>query len=395
MTISDSIEKKNLDYLLNNILNCKQVEIKLLNKLELKNRDIVLYGAGKLGELAINLLNQIGITPKFIIDKAPEKRGKLLNAIKIISPDDIDENDKHKSIFAICTVNVPFNELYDFLKSHDCKNIFPFFDLIQDYSKQLGISNGWICNKLSQDDKDNIIKIYDGFHDDISRALYLQVLYWRIRREEIIFKDARVTVGEKFFPKDILPRSKQDEFFIDCGAYNGYIIKDFLKYCNYNFSKIIAFEPDLRNYAELNKYISILNKDIIPKIETYNYGIGDKKDKQYFYSGLGEASRFEDQPNNELVDLNTIDNIFANYNNISYLKIHVEGYELKVLKGALKVINNNRPIIGVTIYHNEEGLWKVPKFLMENLKGYLFYNRLHCYCGIASVLYAIPKERIV
>ncbi|BCZ48616.1 hypothetical protein psyc5s11_46830 [Clostridium gelidum] len=380
--------------MLDTILNYKQ-EIKLLKNLDLLNNEIILYGAGKLGELAIEILNQIGVIPKLIIDKAPEKRGKLLKGIKIISPDDIDENDKDKSIFAICTVNVPFNELYNFLKYYDCKNIFPFFDLIQGYSKQLGITNGWVCNKLSQDDKDNIIKIYDGFQDDISRALYLQVLYWRIKREEILFKDARVTVGEKFFPKDILHTSKQDEFFIDCGAYNGYIIKDFLKYCNYNFNKIIAFEPDLKNYTELNKYISILDEHVRHKIEICNYGIGDKKEKQYFYSGLGEASRFEDQHNKEIVDLNTIDNIFQNYNNISYLKIHVEGYELKVLKGALKVINNSRPIIGVTIYHNEEGLWKVPKFLMENLQGYVFYNRLHCYCGIASVLYAIPKERIV
>lgn len=389
----DSLNRKSLDKLLYNILNYEQ-EKPIVENIDLKDKEILLYGAGKLGELAINALNHIGITPKLIVDRSPEKQGKLLNGIKIISPEDIDKNDKAQSIFAICTVNVSFNELYDFLKSHDCIHIIPFFDMIQGYSSELGITNGWVCNKLSQADKVDVLKIYNEFQDDVSRALYLQVLYWRIKREEILFKDAKVTVGEKFFPKDIMPKAKQDEIFVDCGAYNGYIINDFLKYCNYTFKKIIAFEPDYENYSALNKYVASLDNDVNHKIEIHNYGVGEEKGKMYFHSGLGEASRVDCNHSGESININAIDNIFKN-DDITYLKIHVEGHEVKVLKGALNVIKKSRPIVGVTIYHDEEGLWKVPKFLMDNLNEYLFYNRLHCYCGIASVLYAIPKEKVL
>lgn len=394
MCIIDSIDRKKLDNLLNNILNYELKQINLLENLDLDKKQIILYGAGKLGDLAIDILKQIKIIPKYIIDRSPKKQGTIIEGIEIISPDSIKKDDKDKSIFAVCTVNSPFGKLYEFLKSCGCKNVVPFFDLVEPYSDILGINNGWICESISQEDKNNIVKIYKGFNDNISRALFLQVLYWRIKREEIVFENARVLVGEKFFPRDIMPQFKKDEYFVDCGAYDGYIINDFLKYCNYNFKKIVAFEPDYENYKALTKYVLSLNSNIRKKIITHNYGIGDKHRRDHFYSGLGEASRFDNKANKSFAELNTIDNILGN-ENITYLKIHVEGYELKVLKGALKTIEINRPIIGVTIYHDEEGLWEVPKFLMENLEDYLFYNRLHCYCGIASVLYAIPKERVV
>ena len=77
----------------------------------------------------------------------------------------------------------------------------------------------------------------------------------------------------------------------------------------------------------------------------------------------------------------------------SFIKLHIEGGELDALSGALDTIENCRPIVAATCYHNEDGLWKLPAFFKDNFENYKLYFRLHGWCGTAAVIYAIPNER--
>lgn len=77
----------------------------------------------------------------------------------------------------------------------------------------------------------------------------------------------------------------------------------------------------------------------------------------------------------------------------TYMKIHFEGKELPFLEANLAYLVTHRPILAVTCYHNRDGLWKIPKFMMDNLPDYRFLFQLHSYMGQGAVLYAIPKER--
>ena len=77
----------------------------------------------------------------------------------------------------------------------------------------------------------------------------------------------------------------------------------------------------------------------------------------------------------------------------TYMKFHLEGWELPALKGANRTIREHRPIIAVTSYHNEQGIYELPSWLMENLASYKFIFRLHSWCGTGAVTYCIPLER--
>jgi hypothetical protein len=77
----------------------------------------------------------------------------------------------------------------------------------------------------------------------------------------------------------------------------------------------------------------------------------------------------------------------------TFIKLHLEGAELAALKGARKTLLSNRPIIVATIYHNADGIWRTPLWLMEALPGYRFLFRIHSWCGTGAVIYAIPNER--
>ena len=77
------------------------------------------------------------------------------------------------------------------------------------------------------------------------------------------------------------------------------------------------------------------------------------------------------------------------------LKIHVEGEEFNILKGSISTIDSYRPIIFITTYHNIDGLIKIPLHLINTLKNYKIYFRLHGWFGCSAVIYCIPIERYI
>jgi hypothetical protein len=77
----------------------------------------------------------------------------------------------------------------------------------------------------------------------------------------------------------------------------------------------------------------------------------------------------------------------------SFLKLHLEGAELEALKGARELLRRDRPIVAATVYHNADGIWRTPLWLMETLRDYRFLLRIDSWCGTSAVVYAIPNER--
>ncbi len=108
-----------------------------------------------------------------------------------------------------------------------------------------------------------------------------------------------------------------------------------------------------------------------------------------FHSGLGYASQLA-ETGQDTVQTTTVDALKLAP---SFIKLHLEGGEYDALKGAMQTIHQHRPIVAVTTYHNDDGLWKTPLFMMEHFENYRFLMRLHSWCGTGAVVYAIPRER--
>ena len=57
----------------------------------------------------------------------------------------------------------------------------------------------------------------------------------------------------------------------------------------------------------------------------------------------------------------------------TFLKLHLEGGELAALKGALKTLSLSRPIVAATVYHNVDGVWRTPRWLMASATIVFFF----------------------
>lgn len=151
--------------------------------------------------------------------------------------------------------------------------------------------------------------------------------------------------------KTILPIVPTDKNVLDIGANVGYWTVNLANQIQKK-QKVYAFEPILSNFERINEMLKINN--LTSKVFAYNIGLGEKKGRANFeineYDKKHHASTF-----NSTLVINSSGNClieslddFANkegIKDIGFIKIDVEGFEIKFLKGARKFLTQNRPII--------------------------------------------------
>ena len=149
----------------------------------------------------------------------------------------------------------------------------------------------------------------------------------------------------------------KSDTLIDIGANIGFYSILLSKY----FKIIKAYEPNLRNFQVLNKNIE--KNKLQKKIQTFNYGLGDKKQilkgtsmkkgELFQTSGFSLSEKNEE---GEDVFVNIGDDVLDFKDKILTIKIDVEGYELFVLQGIKKTLKNNNCIVQIEIWNknNEE-----------------------------------------
>jgi FkbM family methyltransferase len=133
---------------------------------------------------------------------------------------------------------------------------------------------------------------------------------------------------------------------VDVGAHKGFILEKILKYAPQG--KTWAFEPipalNAKLKAKFGSKAEVLNIALSDKIGVAEFAYyvdrpaisGFKQREGHDADGLVEHLK---------VPMNTLDNLMPEFKKIDLIKIDVEGAELSVLKGAERIIRNNKPYI--------------------------------------------------
>lgn len=340
----------------------------------LQNTNIILYGAGELGHLAITLMRQTGIVPLYIVDKSEKKAGSLLDGILIKLPNEITEKEKLESIFLICVSTVPYKPIYDYLSDLGIRNIVQFYTYAYFKFPEL-LSNGYIYDINTN--FENVKKICSILtHDENSLAHYLTFLWWKHANIEKIYNNFEILSGKKYFNAPSTRMPNKNEVFVDLGTHFGQTIEKFTHWTNNQYDKILAFEPDEYN-------LSICKEKFTDKrIQYFKEAVSDFCGSCHFKDGLGYASKIDEQANKEIRCV-TIDSL-----NITptIIKLHIEGKELKALKGMVETIKKSKPLIMCLADHSDDGVCNIPLFLAQY--GYKLHFYLHDYCGNSAIWYA-------
>jgi len=354
------------------------------------DKPVILYGAGQLGKIARHFLDYIGEPFQYVVDIFADRNAqdKFWREIKVVHPHSVPKQDKENCILVICIVTAPLISLRADLEKEGWKDIVFFYDLAEAYHNHYPLQNGWFLGRCNDETQAGVRRVFSMLADDTSRAHYLRFLAWRRLRIELFFEDFdfEIELNNRFFIPEIVNKLTAHEIFVDCGAYDGVVIRKFVKIVNEAYKKIYAFEPDDISFAELTKLASR-----IPRIKIFKYALGAAPGVQRFHRGFGLASRLG-QYGNEYVKTVTLDSILTR---ATFIKMHLEGGELNALRGGMLMLKANRPIVTVTVYHTPDGAYKLPLFPMDHMQQYRHYFRLHSWAGTGAVCYAIPNERKV
>jgi FkbM family methyltransferase len=352
---------------------------------------LALYGAGNLGRLARDYLKAIGRDVVMAIDlnAVQLKTDAGWSGVPLLHPDAVADTAKTDARLAVCVVTSPYVPLERSLSARGFKDIVPFFDLAESFRHLHPLSNGWFAPPLTARDQANTATVLTRWDDDISRAHHLQFLAWRRLREEWTFEKAPVPDSWRYFIPEVTDVLHGAEVFIDAGAHHGSVIDAFIKQTKGAFRQIVAIEPDASNRARLEENLRHWLADH-RRVAVLDCALAQDQHEAPFHEGLDYASQLSGTGRTQVM-MRPLDALGLSP---TFMKLHLEGGELAALKGARQTLLAHRPIVVATVYHNADGIWETPHWLMDTLPDYRFLFRAHAWCGNGAVIYAMPHERL-
>jgi len=167
---------------------------------------------------------------------------------------------------------------------------------------------------------------------------------------------------------------KPGDVVLDCGANIGVYTREALKL---GARLVVAIEPAPENVVALQRTF----KDEIAagKVIVYPKGVWDKDDvlalhihpdnsaADSFLINKGKSGEAEVK-----VPLTTIDKMVAELklDKVDYIKMDIEGAEVKALVGARETIAKHHPRLSLSVYHDETHPYEVPKAVRAAWNGY-------------------------
>lgn len=194
----------------------------------------------------------------------------------------------------------------------------------------------------------------------------------------------------QYFVKGIINYGKQ-EVFIDCGGFDGMTSIEFLKNVKSTgggYKRIVLFEPDAANMKILKKNMANMRRVCI-----FQKGVWSEAAKLSFCGNGGVASKVMEKgtavvDNLSIIDVVAIDEV-PECQDATFIKMDLEGAELMALKGAEKIIKTNKPKLAICIYHSDEDMLEIIKYIHQLVPEYKLYVRQHTNDLFDTVLYAV------
>lgn len=174
----------------------------------------------------------------------------------------------------------------------------------------------------------------------------------------------------------------RDEYFVDVGALDGETTKYFLDHFENGHAYVL--EPNPKQFEitreRLREY---------PEAELFSYGAYDRNMTLSFDPEDGDAGSARISKSGDAkIEVRRLDDLLEG-RKVTFLKMDIEGSELAALRGAERIIREQRPKLAICVYHKPEDMWKIPEFILNCRPDYKLYLRHYSISYTETVLYAI------
>jgi FkbM family methyltransferase len=227
--------------------------------------------------------------------------------------------------------------------------------------------------------KDDLKELYQSLEDEESRDVLEAYLYARYTGD--VRSLVRLKRKGALYDWDLLKISPSD-ILIDAGAYTGDSIMEIKEQYGYIPQHVFALEPDETTIIRLLK--NFTPEELI-QIHPILAGV-HSKDGHVKFCKTGTLASSVSEKGDAEISVQALDSHKA-YDGTTVIKMDIEGCEPYALVGAKKLIQQNHPRMAICIYHNNEDLLAVYKFLKKF--KYRIFLRQHSSSVEETVMYAI------
>ena len=272
------------------------------------------------------------------------------------------------------------------------------------------------CDRL-----DRLLEIGNSLDDAYSRLSWLCVLSYRMSLNPFYLEACAVghlnedfnlnsySVNRQFFS------FSEEEIYVDGGAFTGDTIEGFLRTVKGRFKHIHSFEPSRPHNRQIRQRLTKLQdeylKPLAAHVTLHEKGLWDSTTVLEFnpsqtVDAFGDNAPVQTQ-SAHMVESGIIGHIYdeqteknasikvpvtsideATDRAATFIKLEIEGSELKALQGAGETIERNRPKMAISIYHKPEDLESLTDYVVGTGQRYKLGFRQHnALCPDAMVLY--------
>ena len=317
------------------------------------DKPLVLYGMGLGAEKIISELEQRGMRADDIFASDEFVRGHSFKGYKVLRYSEVCE--KYKDFNVVLCFASHIDEVIDRIAEIDGEHTV--------FAPDVPVAGGGLFTReYIAENEEKFERAYSLLADEESKRVYKDILNFKVSGK-IKYLLSSFCDKSKVY-SDILNLNENEEI-IDLGAYDGDTIREFTAATGGKYKHITAIEPDKKSYKKLLK-----NTDGMKNISTLNMGVWNKRDTLIFDAEAGRNSKLSAE--GVSVEVTDIDSL-----NIAptFIKMDIEGSEMKALEGTEKTIKKYLPKLYICAYHRNEDLFALPLKIKELSEKYKIYFR--------------------
>jgi FkbM family methyltransferase len=165
-----------------------------------------------------------------------------------------------------------------------------------------------------------------------------------------------------------------------------------------SYAKIFCFEPDPKIYTELKKNTANFSNIIYKASGLWSHSttlkFGDTNILRPGSTRIITNNYTNDNlscvtPGITEISTTSIDEELPN-EQVSIIKMDIEGAEIEALRGAIRTIKRCRPKLVISAYHKRNDLFEIPLLIHEMVPSYRLYFRHFSTNFGETTLFAIP-----
>lgn len=328
----------------------------LWERLPRADKPIVLYGMGNGADKILDECERHGICPRGVFASDDFVRHQRYRGFTVKSFDEL------RGELGDMIVLVAFGTQ----RAEVLGNIKKIAAVCETYAPDVAVVGGGLFDKsYALAHASEIQTIYERLADPLSQKTWENIIRYKISGD-ISCLFACESDDE---PLEITA----DEIFLDLGAYTGDTVLDFAARAG-GYEKIIALEPDRKNYEKL-----VCNTAHLERVTALNMAVSDRCCVRPFAMNAGRNSgviasdaRASRAKSAALCD--SVDNILGG-GRVTYIKADVEGEEATAIEGARETITRFHPKMKIAVYHRFNDILTIPQQVLGICGEYRLYMR--------------------